>query len=426
MRPSILLLLLLTLPACGGFNLWNGKKDSEREIASMTMNHLLSEETQNFSIDIDDKLQSLHSYYLIGQKNLAEFDKTIAENDLEDLYESRPYLSLLAVQTQTDEIENELFDLVDSSTFEHAAKVTILKEKIKAFAEKSNLAHASMENISERLDLNVAPVDSKIDDKEIEAAIVEAEALKEFQIYQKNIEHLSHMMEIKVRSEVKQWKASMGEAGNLTGQEFPAKVWALTFDNGPGQKTTPKVLANLKDKNLQATFFEMARAVKKHPETGKLLRDAGMEIGSHSYSHKELTKVGGITLQKEITLATDTIEKSLKIDVQFFRLPFGSGVGTPSVREVIAKNNLIHVFWNVDSLDWMAQHPDKIIERVKKLMKKTPRDAGVIVFHDIHMRGVTASSEIMDHLKDDGRRTCTLGRIVKEMNEGSTTVCSKN
>lgn len=426
MRPSILLLLILTLPACGGFDLWKAKNDSEREIASLTMNHLLVEETQNFSNEIDDKLHSLHSYYLIGQKNLADFDQGIAENDLEELYEGRSYLNLLAVRTQTDEIENELFDLVESSTAAHAAKVKILKDKIQAFADRSALAHASMENLAERLEIDIKHTQEGISQKDIEASLTEAEGLKDFQIFQKNIEHLSHMMEIKVRSDVKKWKASAGEAGNLTGQEFPAKVWALTFDNGPGLHTTPKVLHHLKSKNLKATFFEIALKVKKHPETSKLLRDAGMEIGSHSYSHKELTKVGGITLQKEITLATDTIEKNLKIDVQFFRLPFGSGINTPSVRETIARNNLIHVFWNVDSLDWMAQHPDKIVERVKKLMRKTPRDAGVIVFHDVHMRGVTASSEIMDHLKNDGRRTCTLGRIVKEMNEGSTTVCSKN
>jgi len=55
-------------------------------------------------------------------------------------------------------------------------------------------------------------------------------------------------------------------------------------------------------------------------------------------------------------------------------------------------------------------------------MASSPRDAGVILFHDIHLRTVEASEAIMRHLKRDGRRVCTLGQIVDQTNRGEA-VC---
>jgi peptidoglycan/xylan/chitin deacetylase (PgdA/CDA1 family) len=120
------------------------------------------------------------------------------------------------------------------------------------------------------------------------------------------------------------------------------------------------------------------------------------------------------------------MEKKYKVDIKFFRLPYGSGIDVPVVREVIAKNKLINTFWNVDSLDWIPQSPDRIVKRTRELMRKTPRDAGIILFHDVHQRSVTASGSIMDVLKSDSRRVCTLGEIVDDLNEGKGQVCSSS
>lgn len=58
-------------------------------------------------------------------------------------------------------------------------------------------------------------------------------------------------------------------------------------------------------------------------------------------------------------------------------------------------------------------------------MKKTARDSGIILFHDVHPRSAEASEQIMDHLKLDARRVCPLGKIVEEMNRGEKSVCSQ-
>ncbi len=421
-----LMMALFISTSCGGFKLFDLPGNAkERTIASMPTAHLLAEDADNFAAEIDEKLKSLNSYYVIAQKNLHSFDESISERTLEELYESGPYLHMLAVKTQVEEIERSIEELYLVSKIRQQSKHQILSTRIRIFAGRGIIKNLALNNLCQKLKIETLPlVDADV--KSIETEYQELEITKEFQIYEKNIEHLSHLMEMKIKSTNKKFKPTSTSQGNITGEEFPAKVWALTFDNGPEEKVTERILQNLKAKNLKATFFQLSHKSQKNIILAKNIRDAGMEIGSNSHSYKDLAKAGQLTLEKEITDATIRLETTLKVDVKFFRLPFGSGVSIPSIRQTIARNNLISVNWNIDSLDWMAQTPDKIVRRTKRLMKKTSKDSGIILFHDIHDRSVEASAVIMDHLKRDGRRNCTVGKIVKEMNEGIDTVCLKN
>ena len=385
---------------------------------------LMMEESKNFSLEIDEKLLSLHSYYVIAQKQLIQFEEQIPERELEKLYQSRPYLSLITIRSQVEEIERELLSIFEA-TKKDQEKHQLFKERLSSFSKGSVLSRLSMENLNERLGNRE---DSFID---VSLSVIEneykrLETTKEFQIYEKNIDHLSHLLEMSIKSDNQTFRPSVNKNGNVTGEEFPPKVWSLTFDNGPDSLTTEKIMENLISRNIKATFFQLSSKVRNNLATSLKLRDAGMELGSNSHSLQDLSKVGSMTLEKEITVATREIESNLKIDVKFFRLPYGSGATVPNVRQMISKNDLIHVFWNVDTLDWMAQTPDRIIKRTKALMKKTANDSGIILFHDIHHRSIKASVGIMDHLNSDARRSCALGRIVKEMNEGVQTVCLKN
>ncbi len=419
---------LLVMTSCGGFRLFSGKTlEQEREIASVAMERLVIEENKTFGADIDEKLGGLYNYYAIAHRNLYAFDESIPELPLEDIYQSSPYLKLIAVRTQVDEIENELIELsknADEKSKPEIQRIHILKERVKAFSQKSPLSSLAMSNLGSLIGIKLrnGVATSR---QEILEEIKNLEANKEFQIYEKNIDHLSNLLESDLKSSAKKFRPSETEVGNISGQEFPPKVWALTFDNGPHKRFTSEILKNLKVKNLKATFFQLGKQLENNKEVGLQVKKAQMEIGSNSFSHQELTKMGLLNLEKEIDLSTRTMEEKLNVDIKFFRLPYGSGIQVPSIRQQIAKNNLIHAYWNVDTLDWLAQHPDRIINRTKKLMKKTPRDSGIILFHDVHKRSVIASLEIMDFLKKDGRRTCTLGDIIEDMNQGRKSVCSK-
>ena len=430
MLKPLMLVPMMILSSCTANKWWaQNSQEHSRQVASMSVQQLVMEKKNNFNEEIDEKLQSLHSYYVIGQKNLMDFDSQIGESDVASLYESSAYLNLLAVRTQTEEIEHELVELWD--TLSHDKDKSDLKLamqiKIAAFAKKSSIASLSMENLASEIGMKVPSQTnsqkSKLLPLDIQKEYKAMEALREFVVYEKNIEHLSHMLDTKSNGSGKRFYPSPSKPGSITGNEFPEKVWSLTYDDGPGKTTSSKIIQSLKERKLKATFFQLTKQVKALPSTAKEIRDAGMEIASHSYTHLQLTKVGGATLDKEITQATQELEKLNNFDIKFFRLRYGAGVGASHIREKIAENGLIHVFWNIDTLDWMAQEPQKIVERTISLMKKTPRDAGVILFHDIHQRTTEASPKVMDYLMKDNRRVCTLDEIVTQMNEGVEKVC---
>ncbi len=433
MHKYLVLSATFLLASCG-FTKWLGENpDKNRELASLSVAAMTQEESVSFAEEIDSKLNSLHIYYMLGQHNMALFDAQIEETSIEDMYQSEPYLKLLAVRTQAEEIEHELLDayteLGENKSKKSKEKMFLLQMRIMQFAAGSSHQKNSMENLGYQLGFSMGGEKTKlgamVKPTSVQKELKELQNLPEFSIYEKNIEHQAFMMKTNVEAAEKRFFPSQTKAGAITGNEFPAKVWSLTFDDGPNTTSSATILKHLKDKNIKATFFQLTSMAKANPTMAKQLRDAGMEIASHSYSHKQLTKVGAQTLEHEITEAIKDLAKLHGTDIRFFRLPYGAGVSTASIRQKIAQNNTIHVFWNIDTLDWMSQTPDKIVTRTLSLMKKTKSDAGVLLFHDIHVRTSQAIPQILDYLKKDQRRVCVLADIVDQMNEGAQTVCPK-
>ena len=189
---------------------------------------------------------------------------------------------------------------------------------------------------------------------------------------------------------------SAGKEGNITGETFPEKTWALTFDDGPSLYYTPKVLENLAQFHEKITFFWVAENVLRFPQMVAQAKAANMPLANHSFTHpKSLSKVTEKELIKEVVESTAVDTKAYGEAPRFFRLPGGNGVADPKVRELIASQNLIHVLWNVDSLDWADKNPISILERVKKEMQI--EKGGVILFHDIHPQSVEASKMLLEY-----------------------------
>lgn len=413
------------LLSCSSTDLW--KSQTERKVASMAVEQLVVETPDNINESILEKLHSLHNYYVIGHKNLQAFDESIKNLSNEELYHSEAYRNLIAVRTQAEEIEHELLDLDKKLTSLKSVKSRkLVKEQIAKFSQHSPMAHLSMQNLAYQLGLAQGVSKSSISiSTELPKELEKLEQQKEFIIYEKNIEHIAHSFDTK-NLKSKRFEPSTTRSGNITGNEFPAKVWSLTFDDGPGRKTTQTILANLQKRKMKASFFQLTSKAKENKSVATELRRAGMEIALHSYTHKQLTKVSAAELNREITTALkdlQAVHEGQKI--HFFRLPYGAGMNTTSIRQKIADNKMIHVFWNVDTLDWMAQPTADIVKRTISLMKKTKNDAGVILFHDIHQRTADSTPQVMDYLQKDARRVCVLKTIVDDINTGAEKVCSK-
>ena len=225
---------------------------------------------------------------------------------------------------------------------------------------------------------------------------------------------------------------SAGPAGNITGSSFPKGTWALTYDDGPG-KTTPGVIKNLKDHHLSATFFMLSEQIDQSKPLQSYAKEEfeNFETASHSYSHPQMPKLSAKAQHKEIEGAAQIYERVLGVRPRYFRLPYGAGVSIPSVREKIAKSCMVHVFWNVDTLDWQDKNPTSIKERTIKQIENLGR--GVILFHDIHPQSVIASEMIMTYFQNQQKqapekkiRLVTLSEITDELNGGKKWACEVN
>ena len=212
---------------------------------------------------------------------------------------------------------------------------------------------------------------------------------------------------------------STGSNGNIMGLIFPKNVWALTYDDGPHPTYTPAIVKNLDELGIKATFFWLAENVSRLKGTVDLVKEHGNPQENHSWSHPQLPKLSAQGLQKEIVQSTALDTKVYGEKPRFFRCPYGAGSNVPRIRKMIADLNMIHVFWNVDTLDWQDKDPDSVFARAKKQMQAAGH--GVILFHDIHPQSVVASKKLVEWSKtlkgtDAEIRWVTIPEIVDEMN----------
>lgn len=209
---------------------------------------------------------------------------------------------------------------------------------------------------------------------------------------------------------------SNGRDGNIAGSSYPQGVWSLTFDDGPEEEMTNSILDELHHYGYKASFFVLLRQANLFPDSLNRIIQEGHELALHSYNHKNLNLVDQKTTEYEVTQALKELERKSLAAVKLFRLPYGSGLHNDSLRSVITRNKLIHVFWNVDTLDWKDKDPESIFKRAVQQMDQTPNKSGIILFHDIHPQTIQASKMIMDYLDKKKSKVCLVGSVVDHLN----------
>lgn len=145
----------------------------------------------------------------------------------------------------------------------------------------------------------------------------------------------------------------------LRGSLHDNKV-ALTFDDGPDSRFTPRVLDVLKKHQVKATFFVMGSRVKGLPKVTKRIADEGHAIGNHTYWHPKMWQESEGRIRWEVMQTDEEIRNTVGYSPKLFRAPYG-GL-TDSMVEDLSKMNYAVVGWSVDSLDW-SQIPADQIER---------------------------------------------------------------
>ena len=151
---------------------------------------------------------------------------------------------------------------------------------------------------------------------------------------------------------------------------------ALTFDDGPDQVQTPKVLDLLKKYGIKATFFVLGEEVEYQKEMLKKVHDAGHEIGNHFYKHENIHKLSEKQIRESIIKNNELIEDAIGVKPTLVRPPYG--IITDSLKKVCGELKMDIITWNKDSKDWNKTPDSKII----KEMLKSPANGDILLFHD--------------------------------------------
>jgi peptidoglycan/xylan/chitin deacetylase (PgdA/CDA1 family) len=153
---------------------------------------------------------------------------------------------------------------------------------------------------------------------------------------------------------------------------------SLTFDDGPDEVMTPKVLDVLKENGIKATFFIIGSKAEKHPELISRIVEEGHIVGGHSWAHKSNFPIQSSNeicheLLKSENMICGITGKSMRL----FRPPFG--VTNPLISDAVEANGYITVGWSIRSLDTDSDKDRNIIlERIVKRL----HNGAVILLHD--------------------------------------------
>lgn len=138
---------------------------------------------------------------------------------------------------------------------------------------------------------------------------------------------------------------------------------ALTFDDGPHPEFTPAVLEILERHGAQATFFLVGEDALAHPEVVRAIRDAGHEVGNHSYTHPRFLRLLPKQAEEEMKLADEAIAQVTGETAFWYRPPYGQM--TLAQKKYAAKTGRRIALWNHCVEDGLAvTGPQACAERI--------------------------------------------------------------
>ena len=177
----------------------------------------------------------------------------------------------------------------------------------------------------------------------------------------------------------------------------------LTFDDGPWPENTAMVIKALTDQCAKATFFEIGEHAMWHPELAKMVAAAGMTIGSHTWSHKDLAKepyASDIEQAKnEIEMGVSAVEAAVAGRIApFFRFP--DLQQPPQLLSYLAERNIATFSTDIDSFDFKLRRPEQVIQSVMAKLKKNGK--GMVLMHDFQRHTAEAMPELLRQLKANG------------------------
>ena len=184
---------------------------------------------------------------------------------------------------------------------------------------------------------------------------------------------------------------------------------ALTFDDGPGERTL-ELLETLEKYKVRASFFmcgtSLSRNDIKVEEILKKMDELGCDMGNHTMDHQSLPTLSSQKIKWEVEGVNDLIKKHVGHGAKFVRPPYGAGIRDKKVSKYVKAPM---VCWSVDTLDWKTKSKKETIRSVMN----DAHDGDIVLMHDIHGWTVDAVKKIIPKLLKKGYQLVTVSEMAE-------------
>jgi peptidoglycan/xylan/chitin deacetylase (PgdA/CDA1 family) len=152
---------------------------------------------------------------------------------------------------------------------------------------------------------------------------------------------------------------------------------ALTFDDGPDPRCTPRILEILAQFRARATFFVIGRKAERYPSIVRAIVQAGHEVGSHTYGHRPLWLLSPAQTREEIERGAQALTTLLGERPRYFRPPWGR-LNLAAIRHS-RRLGQCQVLWSLRAEGWLPlASPARIVDTVARRL----HPGAIIGLHD--------------------------------------------
>ena len=202
----------------------------------------------------------------------------------------------------------------------------------------------------------------------------------------------------------------------FTGLQPESKQLALTYDDGPNDPHTFRLLEVLAKHDVKATFFLIGRFVKQRPDIARELTRAGHVVGNHTFSHPNLLFATSEQTRTELTTCEQVLSDAVGEHSRLFRPPFGGR--RPGTLRVARALGLEPVMWSVTGWDWKG----KPAEYVEHKVAEQVRGGDVILLHDgshaefggDRSQSVIATDHLIARYRSEGYEFVTVPQMMEK------------
>lgn len=168
---------------------------------------------------------------------------------------------------------------------------------------------------------------------------------------------------------------------------------ALTFDDGPREGTTDRLLDGLRERGASASFFLVGEQAAKYPDLVRRMKAEGHQVGNHTWSHVRLEGAPAEMVCQEVTQTETLLTKLLGEDSYWLRPPYGQ-----VSEEIKSQVKVPMITWSVDPRDWESRDAGKVTQAILRDVKPN----SIILLHDIYPTSVEAALKVVDALQAEG------------------------